>query len=90
MKKGLPEGSTREDHAISVENYVASVFTKCDLEERTCETITKRNAIDFNVCSQFIMLLEMFDNVYDESWEEKRKYCIFKAGTIMKALKQGQ
>jgi len=41
-----------------VENFVTSVFTNVDKEERTCETITKKNAQDFNRCSHFIMLLE--------------------------------
>jgi len=31
----------------------------------------------------------MFPEALDEGWEEKRKYCLFKAGTILKALKQG-
>jgi len=44
----------------------------------------------FNRASHFIMLLSMFDDVYDEAWEEKRKYCVYKAGTIMKALKEGK
>jgi hypothetical protein len=35
------------------------------------------------------MLLSIFDDAYDESWEEKRKYCVFKAGTILKSLKAG-
>jgi hypothetical protein len=36
------------------------------------------------------MLLSIFDNSYDDAWEEKRKYCVFKAGTILKAIKNGQ
>ena len=32
----------------------------------------------------------MFGDAYDEGWEEKRKYCVFKAGSIMKALKAGE
>jgi len=29
------------------------------------------------------MLLSLFGDAYDEGgWEEKRKYCMFKAGTI--------
>jgi hypothetical protein len=36
------------------------------------------------------MLLSIFDNLYDDVWEERRKYCVFKAGTILKAIKSGQ
>lgn len=91
MKKALPEGSTKEDHRYAVENFVTSAFTNADKDERTCETITKKNAKDFNTCSHFIMLLSVFGDAYDEGdWEEKRSYCVFKAGSIMKALKTGE
>jgi len=86
----LPEGTTKEDHRYVVENFVTSVFTNTDKEERTCETITKKNAQDFNRCSHFIMLLSQFGDTYTDDWEEKRKYCVFKAGTILKALKNGE
>ena len=91
MKKGLPEGTNKEDHRYPIENFVTSIFTNADKDERTCETITKKNAQDFNICSHFIMLLSLFGDAYDEgNWEEKRKYCMFKAGVIMKALKNGE
>ena len=92
MKKALPEGTTKEDHRYVVEQFVTSVFTNTDIEERTCETITKKNASDFNRCSHFIMLLSLFgDECYDDgNWEERRKYCVFKAGTILKAVKAGE
>jgi hypothetical protein len=91
MKKALPEGSQKEDHRYSMEEFVMSAFTNADKDERTCETITKKNAKDFNTCSHFIMLISLFGTAYDEGeWEEKRKYCVFKAGSIMKALKAGE
>ena len=90
MKKAMPEGTVKADHRNNVENFVMSVFTNVDKEERTCETITKKHAMDFNRTSHFIMLLSVFDDCYDDSWEEKRKYCVFKAGNIMKALKTGE
>jgi hypothetical protein len=34
-------------------------------------------------------LLSLFGPL-DPDWEEKRKYCVFKAGTIMKCLKEGK
>lgn len=91
MKKNLPEGTTKAEHRYVIENFVTSVFTNIDKEERTCETITKKNAQDFNRTSHFIILLSMFEEAYEEGgWEEKRKYCVYKAGTIMKALKNGE
>ena len=44
MKKCLPEGSTKEDHGLSIQTWVAQVFTNTDIEERTIETITKKHA----------------------------------------------
>jgi hypothetical protein len=90
MKKGLPEGTTKADHRFAVENFVTSIFTNVEKEERTCETITKKNAMDFNRTSHFIMMLSIFDGCYDDSWEQRRKYCVFKAGQINKAVKAGQ
>ena len=89
MKKSLPEGTSKAEHAYIVENFVLSQFTMVDKEERTCETITKSNALAFNRCSHFIMLLDMFDGLYDDEWESRRKYCVYKAGNILKCLKSG-
>jgi hypothetical protein len=41
MKNSMPEGTTKVDHATSVENFVASMFTMWEKEERTVETVTK-------------------------------------------------
>jgi len=41
MKKAMPEGTVKADHRNNVENFVMSVFTNADKEERTCETVTK-------------------------------------------------
>lgn len=90
MKKQMPEGTVKADHRNNVENFVLSVFTNVEKEERTCEKVTKKNAQDFNRCSHFIMLLSVFDGTYDDAWEEKRKYCVYKAGTILKAIKNGE
>jgi hypothetical protein len=90
MKKAMPDGTTKADHRNNMENFVSAMFTATEKEERTCETVTKKIAIDFNRCSHFIMLLSVFDDTFDEAWEEKRKYCVFKAGMILKALKAGQ
>lgn len=44
MKKNLPEGTSKEDHRYVVETFIASSFTNADKNERTCETVTKKNA----------------------------------------------
>ena len=79
----------QEDLKVHVENFVLSVFTKTDKEERECEEITKRNAMDFKRTGDFIALLDLFDDTMTEDWQKKKRYCTYKAGTIMKALKQG-
>lgn len=82
-------GVAQEDLKYHVENFIMSVFAKTDKDERTVETITKQNAIDFKRTGDFIALLELFDGAMTPEWAERKKYCIFKAGTILKALKAG-
>lgn len=78
-----------EDFHAHVDNFVLSMFARVDKEERTCETITKQNAIDFNRAGHFIQVLTVFGDL-DEEWAERAKYCKFKAGTILKAIKEGR
>lgn len=59
MKNDLG-ATTKEDHKYQVENFILSVFAKTDKEERTCETVTKKIALDFKRCGDFITLLTMF------------------------------
>ncbi len=88
--KGAMGDVKQEDLKFHVENFVLSVFTKTDKDERTCETITKRNAMDFKRTGDFIALLDLFEDCMTEDWKQKQKYCKYKAGTIMKALKNGE
>jgi hypothetical protein len=68
MKKAMGDAD-KEAQAIYVENFVMSVFAKTDSEERTCETITKKNAIDFNRAGHFINLLSLVNGgVVTEEW----------------------
>ena len=89
MKKSLGDVA-KDEHKYQVENFVLSVFAKTDKEERTCEEVTKKNAIDFKRCADFIQLLTLFNSELDEEWAERDKYCKYKAGTILKALKNGE
>ena len=70
-------------------NFILTIFASVDKEERTIETITKKHAIDFKRIQDFVNVLTLFGPL-DPDWEQKRKYCVFKAGTIMKALKEGK
>lgn len=88
MKQALGQ-STKDEHKYEVENFILSVFAKTDKEERTCETITKKNALDFKRCGDFIELLTLFGELEPE-WKEREKYCKYKAATILKCLKNGE
>ena len=88
MKKVMGPVEKEDMHAY-VNNFVLTIFATTDKEERTIETITKKQAIDFKRVQDFIQLLSLFGPL-DPDWEEKRKYCVFKAGTIMKAIKEGK
>ena len=88
MKAALG-GTTKEDHFPQVENFILSIFAKIDKEDRTDEHITKNHALSFKRCSDFIQILTMFGELEPE-WAERAKYCNFKAGIILKALKNGE
>jgi vacuolar protein sorting-associated protein VTA1 len=81
--------TTKDDHRYQIENFVLSVFAKIDKDERTCETVSKVNALDFKRCSDFINLLSLFGPMEAE-WTEREKYCKYKAATILKCLKNGE
>ena len=89
MKQAMGE-IDKDDMKFHVENFVLSVFAAADKAEREDETINKTHAIQFKRSGDFIQILSMFEGVYSDEWQEKRKYCVYKAGTIMKALKAGQ
>ena len=79
----------KEDMQVAVENFVLSVFASADKDERTCETVGKPQAVAFKRAGDFIMILSLFGEMSPE-WQERRKYCVYKAGTIMKGLKTGE
>jgi Vta1 like len=81
IKKSLGTVDKEEMHAY-VNNFILTVFAKADKEEREVETITKKQALDFKRVVDFIQVLTLFGEL-DEDWETKRKYCVFKAGSIM-------
>jgi len=88
MKSALG-GTTKEDHKPEVENFLLTVFAKADKEERSDPQVTKNHAISFKKCGDFIEIMSLFGPM-EQEWEEKLKYCKFKAGTILKCLKNGE
>jgi hypothetical protein len=44
----------KDEMAAQIEQFVLGIFAGCDKEERTCETITKKNALDFNRANHYI------------------------------------
>ncbi len=58
----------KNDLKYHVENFVLSVFAKADKEERECETITKKNAMDFKRAGDFIMILSLFPEAWTDEW----------------------
>ena len=44
----------KEDMQISIENLVLSIFAAADKDERTCETVTKAQAVAFKRSGDFI------------------------------------
>lgn len=73
-----------------VENFLFSVFAKIDKEDRTDPTITKNHALSFKRCGDFIQILTLLSNPMEPEWQERAKYCNFKAGIILKCLKTGE
>lgn len=58
----------KDDLKYHVENFILSVFASTDKDERTCETITRKHAVDFKRAGDFIALLELFDDVMTDEW----------------------
>lgn len=87
MKAALG-GLSKDDALVSVENFVLSIFARTDKDERTCEKVTKNNAIAFRRAAHFMDVLTIWGPL-DEDWSKRRKYCMFKAGDILKCIKAG-
>ena len=87
--KGALGTQTKEDHYPHVENFIMSMFAKIDKEDRTDPQITKNHALSFKRCGDFVQILSLFGEMEPE-WRERGKYCNFKAGIILKCLKNGE
>mmetsp|Transcript_60256 Transcript_60256/g.68653 ORF Transcript_60256/g.68653 Transcript_60256/m.68653 type:complete len:338 (+) Transcript_60256:31-1044(+) len=83
-KAGL-DLTNAKDH---MEMFCTAIFVNVDKEDRK-GTITRKTAVSFNSCSHFIETLGVFGEL-EPDWEEKRKYCKWKAVDISRAFKEGR
>ena len=86
--KPMLGGVSKEDAFAVVENFVLSGFAKADKEERTCAVVGREHAVAFNHSKNFIQVLQIWGNLSEE-WQKRLDYCKYKAGTILKCLKEG-
>ena len=79
----------KDDMIVALENFVLSIFAAADNDERKCETVGKAQAIAFKRAADFIEVLTLYPPL-SEDWQQKRKYSLYNAGTILKCLKIGE
>ncbi|TMW68832.1 hypothetical protein Poli38472_006300 [Pythium oligandrum] len=85
-KGKLPTFSQDEGKEIC-EDFALEIFTKADDEDRA-GCADKNTARTFYAAGTFFDILNQFGDV-PEDIEEKRRYCKYKAATILKAIKEG-
>ncbi|KAJ0399795.1 hypothetical protein P43SY_002940 [Pythium insidiosum] len=86
-KSKLPAFTQDEGKEIC-EDFALEVFAKADDEDRAGRA-DKNTARTFYAAGTFLDILNQFGEV-SEDILEKRRYCKFKAATILKAIKEGQ
>ncbi|CAI5728681.1 unnamed protein product [Peronospora destructor] len=85
-KEKLPEFTQEEGKEIC-EDFAAEIFSKADDEDRT-GIANKSTARTFYAAGTFFDILHQFGDI-SEDVQEKRRYCKYKAATILKAIKEG-
>ncbi|CAH0491199.1 unnamed protein product [Peronospora farinosa] len=86
-KEKLPEFTQEEGKEIC-EDFAMEIFSKADDEDRT-GIATKSTARTFYAAGTFFDILHQFGDI-SEDVQEKRRYCKYKAATILKAIKNGK
>lgn len=71
------------------EEFIENLFANVDEEDRE-KIVTMKTAKSFKMVGELIEVFKFFDNIVPEIWDEKKKYCKFKAIDIAKSLKLGQ
>jgi Vta1 like len=84
-KKELGEVPEPQSH---YEKFITLLFVSADNDDRKVGA-TKATAQKFLILSYFIEAMNVFEELPPD-WEEKRKYCKWKAADILKALKRGE
>ncbi|DBA02957.1 TPA: hypothetical protein N0F65_005984, partial [Lagenidium giganteum] len=85
-KSKLP-AFTQEEGKEICEDFAREVFTKADDEDRAGNA-DKNTARTFYAAGTFFDILNQFGEISEEL-VEKRRYCKYKAATILKAIKDG-
>uniref|UniRef100_A0AAV1VLF6 Vta1/callose synthase N-terminal domain-containing protein n=1 Tax=Peronospora matthiolae TaxID=2874970 RepID=A0AAV1VLF6_9STRA len=86
-KDKLPEFTQEEGKEIC-EDFALEIFTKADDEDRA-GIANKSTARTFYAAGTFFDILNQFGDTSDDV-VEKRRYCKYKAATILKAIKEGK
>ncbi|CAH0517929.1 unnamed protein product [Peronospora belbahrii] len=86
-KEKLPEFTQEEGKEIC-EDFAMEIFSKADDEDRA-GMACKSTARTFYAAGTFFDLLNQFGEI-SKDVVEKRRYCKYKAATILKAIKEGK
>ncbi|KAG7387197.1 Vacuolar protein sorting-associated protein vta1 [Phytophthora pseudosyringae] len=85
-KNKLPDFTQEEGKEIC-EDFAIEIFSKADDEDRA-GMANKSTARTFYAAGTFFDILNQFGDI-SEDVVEKRRYCKYKAATILKAIKEG-
>eukprot|EP01022_Parablepharisma_sp_SALTPOND_P001178 TRINITY_DN105749_c0_g1_i1.p1 TRINITY_DN105749_c0_g1~~TRINITY_DN105749_c0_g1_i1.p1 ORF type:complete len:465 (+),score=40.17 TRINITY_DN105749_c0_g1_i1:105-1397(+) len=83
-KLGLVCDARRE----KLEEFCAKIFVALEKEELSVPKLTKLHAVQFNTTANLIELLSVFGPL-NSTWEDRRRFCRYKAVLILKCLKNG-
>ncbi|KAL4169728.1 hypothetical protein KRP22_010643 [Phytophthora ramorum] len=86
-KNNLPDFTQEEGKEIC-EDFAIEIFSKADDEDRA-GMANKSTARTFYAAGTFFDILNQFGDISDDV-AEKRRYCKYKAATILKAIKEGK
>jgi uncharacterized protein (DUF4415 family) len=89
MKPTLDISKKTEGKEI-FEEFIYSALAKVDKKEKDKkQNIDQQMAKNFMTIALLIEVMETFDAISEE-WQERKQYCIFKAGHIMLMIDKGK
>jgi len=77
---------TKEQREKKVEEFCIKLFECIVEDDLSAMEISENHAIQFNTTADVIELLKVFGSISNE-WEDKRRYCKYKALVIYKCIK---